>query len=154
MKPCDLNRVVTTTLTVARNEYKYVAELVADLQEDLPQVTCLAGEVGQVVLNMVVNAAHAIAEKGAGQGTIRVATRAVGDEVQIAIGDSGTGIPPAVRERIFDPFFTTKPVGKGTGQGLFLAHAVVVRKHGGRIDVASVVGEGTTFTIVLPRVAA
>jgi len=148
--PADLNRAITSTLTVARNEYKYVAELEIDLQ-DLPMVTCHVGELNQVILNIVVNAAHAIEARGRdGPGKIAVRTAVLDGQVQIAIEDNGCGIPAAVIEKIFDPFFTTKEIGKGTGQGLAIARAVIVDKHRGRLDVASVVGQGTTFTIVLP----
>lgn len=151
----DLNRALESTLTVARNEWKYVAELQTDLAPDLPPVPCLPGDLNQVFLNMIVNAAHAIVDvvgpDGArGKGVIRVGTRAVGDSVEVRIGDSGAGIPPDLRARIFDPFFTTKEVGRGTGQGLAISHVVVVDKHGGSISVESELGRGTTFTIRLP----
>ncbi len=152
--PVDLNRAIASTITVATNEWKYVADVETDFDADLPLVSCLPGEFNQVVLNMLVNAAHAIGDvvgDGArGKGTIRVATRRVGEMAEIRIGDTGGGIPEAIRERIFDPFFTTKEVGKGTGQGLSIAFDVIVNKHGGRIDVESTVGEGTTFIIRLP----
>ncbi len=151
----DLNRAIESTLTVCRNEWKYVAELDADLDPALPAVPCYPGEFNQVVLNLVVNAAHAIEASLGGRdsgrmGSIRVATRKVGDEVEIIIGDNGTGIPDEIRDRIFEPFFTTKKVGKGTGQGLAIAHSVVVDKHGGRIALDSRVGEGSVFRIYLP----
>ena len=148
--PSDLNRAITSTLTVARNEYKYIAELETDLQ-DLPMVTCHIGELNQVILNIVVNAAHAIeARRLDGQGKIIVRTQAIESDVQVTIQDNGCGIPEAVIGKIFDPFFTTKEIGKGTGQGLAIARAVIVDKHRGKLDVASVVGHGTTFTITLP----
>ena len=150
--PADLNRAILSTLTVARNEYKYVAEVRTEL-EDLPLVTCHIGELNQVVLNMVVNSAHAIAEAKAGadrDGLIVVRTRARGDDVAIEIEDNGCGIPAAASDKIFDPFFTTKEIGKGTGQGLAIARAVIVDKHAGKIDVDSRVGRGTIFTITLP----
>ncbi len=152
-KPTDLNKAITTTLTVARNEYKYVAELVTDLAPDLPSVPCIVGEFNQVVLNLIVNAAHAIADVIAiqgGQGRLTVSTRQAGDQVEIRIGDSGTGIPEAARDKIFDPFFTTKAVGKGTGQGLYIAHTVVAKKHGGTLTFETELGKGTTFLIRLP----
>ena len=152
--PADLNRAILSTLTVARNEYKYVAEVRTEL-DDLPLVTCHVGELNQVILNMVVNSAHAIAEASAKaererDGLIVVRTRASGDLVEIEIEDNGCGIPASALDKIFDPFFTTKEIGKGSGQGLAIARAVIVEKHAGKIDVASRVGYGTTFTITLP----
>jgi len=154
-EPVDLNRAIESTITVSRNEWKYVAELETEFQDDLPLVPCFSGELNQVVLNLIVNASHAIAEASARSGStalglIRVSTRLNGDKVEIRIRDSGTGIPPEIRNRIFDPFFTTKAVGKGTGQGLAIAHAVVVEKHGGSIDLESEEGRGTTFILRLP----
>jgi two-component system, NtrC family, sensor kinase len=117
-------------------------------------VVCLPGEFNQVILNMLVNAAHAITDVvgdgGRGKGTITVATRQVGGFAEIRISDTGTGIPPEIRAKIFDPFFTTKQVGKGTGQGLAIAHDVIVNKHGGTIALESEPGKGSTFIIRLP----
>jgi PAS domain S-box-containing protein len=152
-KPVDLNRAIESTLTVSRNEWKYVAEMVTRLDPDLPPVPCLPGELNQVILNLVVNAAHAIAEvvtEGADKGTITVSTRPCGDWVEIRVQDTGGGIPESIRSRIFDPFFTTKPVGQGTGQGLAIAHSVIVEKHGGAIEFETELGKGTTFIIRLP----
>ncbi|HWM88296.1 MAG TPA: ATP-binding protein [Kofleriaceae bacterium] len=152
MTAVDLNQAIQTTLTIARNEYKYVADIETDLG-DIPAVICHAGEFNQAVLNILVNGAHAIADRVAGseeRGVIRVSTRRDGDAVLISIADTGGGIPPAIRDRIFDPFFTTKGVGRGTGQGLAIAHAVVVEKHGGDLTFESVTGHGTTFFIRLP----
>ncbi|MBP7776697.1 MAG: PAS domain S-box protein [Acidobacteria bacterium] len=152
MAPVDLNRAVQSTLIVAANEYKYVAELVTDFQE-LPPITCHVNDVNQVILNLVVNAAHAIEDmvKGSDEkGMIRVSTRLDGDAVVIAVGDTGGGIPPAVRDRIFEPFFTTKEVGRGTGQGLAIAWTIVKDKHRGDIRCESVAGAGTTFHVRLP----
>jgi signal transduction histidine kinase len=150
--PADLNRAILSTLTVARNEYKYVAEVTTEF-DDLPPVTCHIGELNQVILNMVVNSAHAIAD-AKGQldrdGRIVVRTRAADTEVAIEIEDNGCGIPAAAFDKIFDPFFTTKEIGRGTGQGLAIARTVIVDKHAGKIEVASRVGYGTTFTITLP----
>lgn len=152
--PVDLNRAIQSTLTVARNEWKYVADLVTELDDHLPPVPCLPGEINQVVLNLVVNAAHAIGDVvSAGKfskGQIRVATRADGDFVEIRVSDNGTGIPPEIHRKIFDPFFSTKGVGKGTGQGLAISHAVVVEKHGGTIAFETALGRGTTFIVRLP----
>jgi len=118
-------------------------------------VPCLQGEINQAILNLVVNAAHAITDalgspSSGKMGIIRIATRQVGKDVEITISDTGTGMTESVRERIFEPFFTTKPVGKGTGQGLAIVHSVVVEKHGGRITVDTQVGQGTTFHLFLP----
>jgi signal transduction histidine kinase len=143
----DLNHALETSVTVATSELKNVADIDLDLAP-LPPVSCYLSDLNQVFLNLLVNAAHAIADTGR-RGTIRVATRHEGDEVAIEIADNGTGMPEAIRERIFEPFFTTKPVGHGTGQGLSLAHAIVVERHGGSIAVDSTPGEGTTFTIRL-----
>jgi signal transduction histidine kinase len=150
--PIDLNRAIESTLTVCRNEWKYVAELETDLDASLPAVSCLPGEFNQVILNIVVNAAHAIADqaKDGEKGVIRVTTRRVNDRVEIRISDTGTGIPESARGRVFDPFFTTKEVGKGTGQGLAIARSVVVDKHQGEIFFETEMGKGTTFIIRLP----
>ncbi len=153
MAPVDLNHAIESTVTVARNEWKYVADLELDLDPDLPAVQCIGGDINQVILNMVVNAAHAIGDvvgDSGEKGRIRIATRRDGDHVEIRISDTGCGIPEEIRDRIFDPFFTTKEVGRGTGQGLAIAHNVVVKKHGGTIDCQSTVGRGTTFIIRLP----
>jgi PAS domain S-box-containing protein len=147
----DLNRAIETTLTVARNEYKYSAQVETHLG-DLPEVICNVGEINQVLLNLIVNAAHAIVESGkdTASGRIVIATEQVRDQVRICISDNGCGIPKANLEKIFDPFFTTKEVGKGTGQGLALARSIVIDKHGGHIDVQSEPGVGTTFILTLP----
>jgi signal transduction histidine kinase len=150
----DLNHAIETTITVARNEWKYVAEMVTDFDATLPPVRCLPGELNQVILNLIVNAAHAITDVvrdgNNGKGTITVGTRGGGDWVEIRVSDTGTGIPEAIRLKVFDPFFTTKGVGKGTGQGLAIAHAVIVDKHGGTITYETEMGRGTTFLIRLP----
>jgi len=150
----DLNRAIETTVTISRHEWKYIADVKTELDPNLPMVPCLAGEINQVLLNLLVNAAHAIADvsrqRGEGLGTITLSTRKDGDWVEIGVADTGTGIPDHVKEKVFNPFFTTKEVGKGTGQGLALAHAVVVKKHGGRIWFNSEVGKGTTFFVRLP----
>lgn len=150
----DLNRAIDSTVTVASNEWKYVAAMVTDFDPALPPVPCLPGEFNQVILNLVVNASHAIADVvgdgSRGKGQITVSTRVDGDWVEVRVGDTGTGIPEEIRRKIFDPFFTTKGVGKGTGQGLAIAHSVVVDKHGGDIRIESEVGRGTTFIVRLP----
>lgn len=197
-RPADINQLVQDTVTVSRNEWKYVAEVETHLAPDLPLIPCLPGDLAQVLLNVMVNAAHAIAEArqaneamhgdeagatGVTDGTppppgrITITTRmlpgsggisesgstpagtspgastnapAGRGHVEIRIADTGTGIPEALRDRVFDPFFTTKEVGKGTGQGLAIAHDIVVKRHGGTIDFTSITGRGTTFTITLP----
>ncbi len=150
----DLNQCLHSTITVSRNEWKYVADLKTDLDSGLPLVSCLPGELNQVFLNLIVNAAHAISDavgEGSGsRGGIVVTTRRLGPWAEIRISDSGTGIPEEIRERIFDPFFTTKEVGRGTGQGLAIARSVVVDKHGGTIDFETETGTGTTFIVRLP----
>lgn len=152
MEMADLNHVVERSLAIAINEYRYVADLETQFG-DLPPVRCHAGEIGQVILNLVVNAGHAIADVVQGReqkGTLEVRTWQEDNRAIIAIRDTGTGIPEAIRPRIFDPYFTTKAVGKGTGQGLALAWAVIEQKHGGTLTFESTVGEGTTFFIRLP----
>ena len=151
----DLNRAIETTLTVARSEWKYVAEVITRLDPSLPMVPCLAGEINQVLLNLLVNAAHAIGDAVAGtelKGVITIATRLDADAVEISIADTGVGIPESARGRIFDPFFTTKEVGRGTGQGLTLAQTVIVKKHSGKLWFETEMGKGTTFFIRLPLV--
>jgi PAS domain S-box-containing protein len=152
MCPVDLRRVIGNTLVVARSEYKYIARLTTDLA-DVPDVPCHATLISQVVLNLIVNAAHAIADstRPAGElGTITVRTYQEGDRVVIAVADTGCGIPEPVRHRIFDPFFTTKEVGRGTGLGLSFVHNVVVKVHGGSVSFQTECGRGTTFCVRLP----
>lgn len=151
--PVDLNRAIESTILVSRNEWKYVADLTTDLDPDLPKVPGWAGDLKQVILNLIVNAAHAIAEvveHSGRKGAIHIASRKNGDWVEIAVSDTGAGIPEAIQAKIYDPFFTTKAVGRGTGQGLAIAHSVIVRKHGGRISFETAPGAGTTFFIQLP----
>jgi signal transduction histidine kinase len=152
--PHDLNRAIQSTITVASNEWKYVAEMTTDFDSTLPQVPVMPGAFNQVILNLLVNASHAIAAVTAdtpgAKGAIRVSTRNMLDWIEIRIQDTGCGIPEGVRHRVFDPFFTTKPVGKGTGQGLTIAHDVIVKKHGGTIAVESQPGVGSTFIVRLP----
>jgi PAS domain S-box-containing protein len=150
----DLNKAIESTITVARNEWKYVADMVVDFDSNLPDVPCLIGDINQVILNIMVNAAHAIGDLVAAgtlsKGTITIQTRHIQDAVEIRIQDTGGGIPESIRNKIFDPFFTTKEVGRGTGQGLAIAHHVIVEKHGGLISFETEVGRGTTFIIQLP----
>jgi signal transduction histidine kinase len=149
--PADLNEALRTTSVVCRNEYKYVADLELELGR-LPFVPCQLGELNQVFLNLLVNAAHAIGERVAGseeRGVIGVKTWCENGAAVVTIADSGSGIPASLRDKIFDPFFTTKPVGKGTGQGLTIARSIVV-KHGGTLTFESEAGRGTVFEIRLP----
>jgi len=150
----DLNRAIQSTITVATTEWKYVADIHTDFDPDLPLVPCRPGDFNQVILNLIVNASHAIADtmtsENESKGTITITTRLDNNCVEIRVADTGTGMSAEVRKRIFDPFFTTKQVGRGTGQGLSMAHNVIVEKHGGSIGVQSQPGHGTTFTITLP----
>jgi PAS domain S-box-containing protein len=148
----DLNKALESTLIVARNEIKYVADAQTDFG-NLPLVLCHGGDMNQVFLNLLVNAAHAIQERVRGsnrRGVIGVQTRQEGGHALISISDTGCGIPENIRAKIFEPFFTTKEVGRGTGQGLAIARSIVVEKHGGTLTFASEVGKGTTFYIRLP----
>jgi len=157
-KGVDLNKSIETTITVARNEWKYVADLEAQFDPELGLVPCLSSELNQVVLNLIMNATHAIADRinasSGEKGKITITTRRNPPWAEIDVQDTGHGIPEEIRSRIFEPFFTTKEVGKGTGQGLALAHSVVVNLHHGRIWFDSKVGAGTTFHIRIPLEAA
>jgi PAS domain S-box-containing protein len=149
--PADLNRALATTLTVARNEYRYVAEVDTEFAE-LPLVVCNLSDLNQVFLNLIVNASHAIEDALSSpgeKGAIRISTACDGDTALVSVSDSGGGVPEAIRARIFDPFFTTKTIGRGSGQGLAIARAVVER-HGGALTLDTTLGEGTTFIIRLP----
>ena len=151
--PLDVNKAIENTVVVARNEWKYHAEVLLDLDPALEFFPCFAGDFNQVVLNMLINAAHAVNEKykdRTEKGLIRIRTEKEGEFLKVVISDTGCGIPAQNLHRIYDPFFTTKEVGKGTGQGLAIAHDIVVDKHGGTIDVESEEGEGTTFTLRFP----
>jgi len=153
--PSDINRALTATLSIANNEYKYVADVRANLG-DLPLVVCHISELNQCFLNLIVNAAHAIADAVSGtseRGVIDVTTRVDDDHLVVAISDTGRGIPVAIRDKIFDPFFTTKELGRGTGQGLAIARSVIVDKHGGSLTFETELGRGTTFYIRLPLAA-
>jgi PAS domain S-box-containing protein len=152
--PVDINRAIETTVAVTRNEWKYVADLVLEFDDTLPLVPCVQGEFNQAILNLIVNAAQAIAgtvTEGTGdKGKITITTRRLGESAEISISDTGKGVPEAIRTRIFEPFFTTKPVGKGTGQGLAQVHSTVVKRHKGQLWVESEQGRGATFFVRLP----
>ncbi|MFV0349077.1 MAG: ATP-binding protein [Halodesulfovibrio sp.] len=149
----DLNAALLTTVQVAKNEWKYVAEVKTDFDPDIPPVECIPGEINQVFLNILINAAHAVKDVVGGtntKGTITLSTRRDDGKVIVGFSDSGCGIPDSIRDKIFDQFFTTKDPGRGTGQGLAIVHNIVVKNHNGEIKVDSTVGKGTTFTIILP----
>ncbi|MEP6572619.1 MAG: PAS domain S-box protein, partial [Gemmatimonadota bacterium] len=148
----DLNHSIENTVTVTRNEWKYSAEMVLDLDATLPPVSCHPSEIQQVIVNLIVNAVHAIAdrEKSGDKGVITISSTWNEEMAEIRVRDTGSGIPVEVRPRIFEPFFTTKEVGRGTGQGLAIAHDVIVKKHGGTLSFETTEGQGTTFLIRLP----
>jgi two-component system, NtrC family, sensor kinase len=150
----DLNKAIESTITVARNEWKLVADVRTDLDLQLPPLYCFPGDINQVILNLVTNAAHSIADVVRNQpdvkGLIIVSTRLAGDKVELRVSDTGAGIPEAIRDRVFEPFFTTKEIGKGTGQGLAQVHAAIVGRHGGSITFEANGDRGTTFVILLP----
>lgn len=150
----DINEAIRTTVTVTRSEWKYVAELELDLADDLPMVQGYLGDINQAMLNIIVNAAHAIAEKKEEQpdfkGLITISTRLTDDWLEIHIGDNGPGVPENILDCVFDPFFTTKEVGKGTGQGLTIAQKVVEGMHSGKLRIETEKDRGSTFIILLP----
>jgi signal transduction histidine kinase len=152
--PVDINHAIESTILVSRNEWKYVAEMKTEFDPELPGVPCVPSELNQVILNLIINSAHAIADvverQPGARGAITVSTRRDRDWAEIRVRDTGAGIPEEARPHIFNPFFTTKGVGKGTGQGLAIAHAVVVQRHGGSIGFETQVGVGTTFVVRLP----
>jgi signal transduction histidine kinase len=149
----DLNRAVESAVEISRNEWKRIAEVRLELAPDLPPIDGYPGEVNQALLNLIINAAHAVGDVVAGDGSvkglIRAVTRHVGDGVLVQIADTGSGIAPEIRDRIFDPFFTTKDPGKGTGQGLAIVRSIV-EKHRGRVEFETELGKGTTFSLWLP----
>jgi signal transduction histidine kinase len=153
-EPVDINKEIEKTITITRNEWKYVADLKTDFDAALPMVPCHRAEFNQVILNLIVNAAHAIADSNAGnssaKGTITISSHFAANQAEIRISDTGAGIPEHIRHRIFDLFFTTKEPGRGTGQGLAIAHSVIVDKHDGTIDIETKENQGTTFVIRLP----
>jgi signal transduction histidine kinase len=151
---CDLNALIHSTVTVTKHEWKYVADVELDLDPALPAVPCIPAELNQALINLTVNAAHAIGgraeEPVVERGRITYRTRVEEDEAEITIVDTGIGSPEHLTGRIFDPYFTTKEPGKGTGQGLTIVHQIIVESHGGGISVDSEPGSGTRFTIRLP----
>ena len=150
--PVNINKAIETTLTVSRNQWKYVADVSLDLQETMPEIMAAPGAINQMLLNIICNAADAIADFRKGEmGQISIATSSCDHGVEIRITDNGGGIPDGVKDKIFDPFFTTKDVGKGTGQGLAICDTIVRQKHGGSIEFETMVGEGTSFIIFQPR---
>lgn len=154
MSNADINKAVETTITVARNEWKYVADMKTDLDPSAPLVTCMISEINQVLLNLIINAAHAIKDvvgiEGNDKGVITIRTSQQDGRVEVRVSDTGTGIPKGIHDRIFEPFFTTKEVGKGSGQGLAMAHHVIVQKHHGELTFKTEEGKGTTFIVRLP----
>lgn len=154
MIPANINEAIETTLTISKNEWKYEADIIRNLDPHLPKVQCRLGEIKQVLLNLIVNAAHAIAERrindqSTAKGTIEISTSRSEGSIQVAIADTGTGIAEEHKSRIFDHFFTTKDVGKGTGQGLSIAYQIIVEIHGGKLWFESEQGKGTTFYFTL-----
>ncbi len=154
MEPADLGEIVRSAVTVSRSEWKQVADLDLAIQEGLPAVVCLRDEIGQVVMNLVINAAHAIGDQidrgRLARGRIELALRIDGDRVELRVADNGTGIPEAIRDRVFEPFFTTKAVGRGSGQGLALAYSTVVDRHKGQILLEPREGDGTCVVVRWP----
>jgi len=153
--PENINSIIETTILISKNEWKYVADLQTDLAANLPPVPCLRNEIGQVLLNLIINAAQAIkGMKQSGQverkGVIAIRSSQVGDSIEIAVQDNGGGIPPAIYDRIFEPFFTTKEVGQGSGQGLAICRDTIENKHLGQLTFSSEEGVGTIFYIRLP----
>ena len=150
----DFNEALDATLTVAQSQIKHLADVETHYQPDLPRVECYSDEMNQVFLNLIVNASHAIrdasTQKARGRGKLTIRTRQIDQDVQIEIGDNGTGIPVSARARIFDPFFTTKQVGEGTGQGLTICHEIVVQKHRGTVWFDTEIDKGTTFFVRIP----
>lgn len=152
--PADLNKAINTTIAVSRHEWKYVAEVATELDPDLPMIPLCIDEMNQVILNLIVNASHAISDalkqRGESKGVITLRTKQEENNILIEVKDSGTGIPESAQCHIFEPFFTTKGVGKGTGQGLAIIRTIVVKNHGGTISFTTKPGVGTTFHIRLP----
>jgi signal transduction histidine kinase len=148
--PVALNAIIERATTICRGEWKHNAELELALEDSLPTVLGSEGELNQVVLNLVVNASHAIGDSGQAKGRITVTSQSIKTGVRLEVRENGGGIPEAARERVFDAFFTTKEVGKRSGQGLAICHDVIVNKHGGTIRFETETGVGTAFIIDLP----
>jgi len=152
-QPIDINSAIENTITITRNEWKYYSEISTDFDDTLPYVPCYPGDLNQVILNILVNAAQAVESKmknTGGKGKINISTQNLGNAVRIVIKDTGGGIPEAIRHKVFDPFFTTKEIGKGTGQGLAISHQIIVKKHSGRIYFEVDNDCGTAFIIEIP----
>jgi PAS domain S-box-containing protein len=152
--PMDIVKMLEDTIVIAGHEFRDTATVSTEF-EKLPQVHCYPGDLNQAFLNLIINAAHAVADRpsSAEPGTVRVSTKVDGAHVEIRIADNGCGMTPEVQARLFEPFFTTKEVGRGTGQGLCVARAAIVEKHGGSIRFESTVGIGTTCILRLPMMA-
>jgi signal transduction histidine kinase len=150
----NINQVIQNALSLSRNEWKNVAEIETELDEDLPSIDCHPSELSQTILNLIINAVHAIKDVNKDnpctKGKISIQTCQAGRAIEIRLSDTGTGIPEEIRDRVFNPFFTTKDVGVGTGQGLALCYTAIVKKHGGTIEFETEVGRGTTFIIHIP----
>jgi two-component system NtrC family sensor kinase len=156
LAPTDLKGLIESTVVVATNEWRYVADVELELDANLPPVPCIAGELNQVVLNLIVNASHAIGDvvgETGEKGRITIRSASDDSHAEIRVSDTGTGIPDAARAKVFEPFFTTKEVGKGTGQGLSMAYNCIVKRHRGTISFETELGTGTTFIIRLPLVS-
>jgi PAS domain S-box-containing protein len=153
----DINHLLDNTLIVCRNEWKYDAQVITCFDPELPRTRCFPDQLNQVLLNLIINACHAIQSKKEASpehaGCITISTKHTGNGIEILVEDNGCGIPETIMHRIFDPFFTTKTVGKGTGQGLAIVHDLIVNKHGGHIHCDSTPGQGTTFTVLIPLLA-
>lgn len=152
----DINQLIDTTITVSRNEWKYVAKIKTEYDKNLSPLWCHINSISQVILNMIVNAAHAIEAKlgknpTGEKGLITLTTKQYDDHIEIKIADTGSGIPKTIQNKIFDPFFTTKDVGRGTGQGLAIAYDVICIKHNGSIEFETQEGSGTTFILKIPN---
>lgn len=152
-EPCNLQEIIEGAAEVCRNQWKYSANLVMNVPADCPAIPGFPSELGQVFLNLIVNAAHAIGEQkeASDRGTISIQTEVTAKDLQITVADTGKGMTEEVKARIFDMFYTTKAPGKGTGQGLAISQAIIMKKHQGTITVDSTPGKGTTFRITLPR---
>ena len=153
LKPVNINRAINNVVTVLRSQWKYIADIDLNLDEDLPEIPCLHGEFNQIILNIIVNACHAVEDKKekSEKGKIKIETEELDENIVIIISDNGTGIPQNIESKIFDLFFTTKEVGKGSGQGLAIAYSLINEKLNGSIKVDSEEGKGTSIIITLPK---